>query len=88
MEISNGDFGASRDGLEAKLVILEEETQRLSVPAASWRPSGLLAHREAAASAGETETKCGSGLVQRCPGAAGDAREMKTREMERSMGAA
>ncbi|KAF3560434.1 hypothetical protein F2Q69_00016895 [Brassica cretica] len=35
MEISNGDFGASRDGLEAKLVILEEETQRLSVPAAS-----------------------------------------------------
>ncbi|KAF3556319.1 hypothetical protein F2Q69_00012021 [Brassica cretica] len=36
MEISNGDFGASRDGLEAKLVILEEETQRLSVPAAFW----------------------------------------------------
>ncbi|KAF3592342.1 hypothetical protein DY000_02027954 [Brassica cretica] len=36
MEISNGDFGASRDGLKAKLVILEEETQRLSVPAAFW----------------------------------------------------
>jgi len=26
MEISNGDFGAFRDGLEAKGVILEKET--------------------------------------------------------------
>ena len=60
MEISHGDFGVSRDDLEAKLVILGEETQRLSVPAALWRPSGLLAPQEAAASAEKRRLSVGA----------------------------
>ena len=69
----NGDFGAFRNGLEARLVIFKHETRwskcpsgRVTLPAALWP------HWEAAASVRETETKCGSGLAQRCAEAAGE----------------
>ena len=51
MEISNGDFGAFRDGLEAKRGDSREGDALIKCPSGIRKSSGLLAPQEAAASA-------------------------------------
>ena len=85
MEISIGDFGAFRDGLEAKRGDSREGDALIKCPSGirkSQRPFGPSRSR---CQRCETE-KYGSGLTQWCTEAAVDAREMKTQEMETKCG--
>ena len=71
MEISIGDFGAFRDGLEAKRGDYREGDALIKCPSGirkSQRPFGPSRSR---CQRCEMKTKCGSGLTQRCDETAG-----------------
>ena len=86
MEISIGDFGAFRDGLEAKRGDSREGDALIKCPNGIRKSQWPFGPSRSRCKRWETESKYGSGLSQRCTKAAVDAREMKTQEMETKCG--